>query len=375
MAKKSNLTKARISKNDEFHTRLEDIENELKHYKEHFADKIVYCNADDPRVSNFFHYFSYNFKSLNLKKLITTCYKNQNMDLFSLQDHESAIALVYEGEKDNGRVPTVENIGVIELKHDGDFRSPEAIAFLKEADVVVTNPPFSLFRDYINQLVEYEKKFVVIGNMNAISYKEIFPLIKDNKIWTGYKSFGGGMDMIVPDSVFDEDSAGAFKVDDEGNYIKNIMGVIWFTNIETQKRNEELILYKKYNPIDYPTYDNYNAIDVSKVSDIPKDYDGVMGVPITFLHKYNPDQFEILGINTSYSDELNHELVKTTKKYKNAQQISKTGKISNGNKINDSSTIINTEKPNETYYLVDGIEGYITITYARLFIRNKKVVE
>lgn len=375
MAKKSNLTKARISKNDEFHTRLEDIENELKHYKEHFADKIVYCNADDPRVSNFFHYFSYNFKSLNLKKLITTCYKNQNMDLFSLQDHESAIALVYEGEKDNGRVPTVENIGVIELKHDGDFRSPEAIAFLKEADVVVTNPPFSLFRDYINQLVEYEKKFVVIGNMNAISYKEIFPLIKDNKIWTGYKSFGGGMDMIVPDSVFDEDSAGAFKVDDEGNYIKNIMGVIWFTNIETQKRNEELILYKKYNPIDYPTYDNYNAIDVSKVSDIPKDYDGVMGVPITFLHKYNPDQFEILGINTSYSDELNHELVKPTKKYKNAQQISKTGKISNGNKINDSSTIINTEKPNETYYLVDGIEGYITITYARLFIRNKKVVE
>ncbi len=164
-----NLRRASKTKNDEFYTQLKDIEKELRHYKDHFKGKVVYCNADDPRVSNFFHYFSYNFEHLGLKKLITTCYKNQEMDLFSMHDQESAIALVYEGEKDNGRVPTVDNIGVIELKGDGDFRSPEAIEFLKEADIVVTNPPFSLFREYIDQLMEYNKKFLIIGNINALT--------------------------------------------------------------------------------------------------------------------------------------------------------------------------------------------------------------
>lgn len=178
MSLKANLTQAKRNKKDEFYTQLKDIENELRHYKDHFKGKTVYCNADDPRVSNFFHYFSYNFEHLGLKKLITTCYKNQEMDLFSMHDYESAIALVYEGEKDNGRVPTVENIGVIELRGDGDFRSPEAIEFLKEADIVVTNPPFSLFREYVAQLIEYDKDFIIVGHQNAITYKETFPLLK-----------------------------------------------------------------------------------------------------------------------------------------------------------------------------------------------------
>jgi hypothetical protein len=184
-----NFQKAKINKNDEFYTQLPDIENELKHYKDYFKDKVVYCNADDPRVSNFFHYFSYNFEYLGLKKLITTCYKNQQIDLFSMHNQDSAIALVYEGEKDKGRVPTIENIGVIELKGDGDFRSPEAIEFLKEADIVVTNPPFSLFRDYMAQLIEYNKDFLIIGNFNSVTYKEVFPLIQNNKMWTGISQY------------------------------------------------------------------------------------------------------------------------------------------------------------------------------------------
>ncbi len=275
----SNLNKnfqtAKANKNDEFYTQLSDIENELKHYKEHFKDKVVYCNADDPRVSNFFHYFSYNFEYLGLKKLITTCYKNQQMDLFSMHDRESAIALVYEGEKDNGRVPTIENIGVIELKGDGDFRSPEAIEFLKEADIVVTNPPFSLFREYMAQLMEYEKEFLIIGNYGSVIYKEIFPLIQNNKVWTG----------VSPRSM-------SFKTPEGKTRTVNAK---WFTNLDIPKRHEELILFKKYNEEDYPTYVNYNAIEVSRVSDIPMDYEGNIGVPITFIENYNPDQFELIG--------------------------------------------------------------------------------
>ena len=364
-----NLINAKKNKNDEFYTQLVDIESELKHYKNHFKGKTVYCNADDPRVSNFFHYFSYNFEHLGLKKLITTCYKNQEMDLFSMHDYESAIALVYEGEKDNGRVPTVENIGVIELRGDGDFRSPEAIEFLKEADIVVTNPPFSLFREYVAQLIEYDKDFIIVGHQNAITYKETFPLLKDNKMWLGYGFKGGYAHFINK-----EYENYATSTNQKEGMIR-VSGVVWFTNLDIDKRHEELILYKKYNKEEYPTYDNYNAINVDKTNDIPKDYEGVMGVPITFLNRFNPDQFEILGINTSYSDEINHEEVKPIKKYVNVKQISKTGKISSGNKINDSSTILSTIKPDKTYYLVEGIEGYLTITYARLFIKNKKVVK
>lgn len=276
MSQTRNLDSAKIKKNDEFYTQLADIEKELMNYREHFKGKVVYCNADDPRVSNFFHYFSYNFELLGLKKLITTCYKNQEIDSFSVHDKESAIALVYEGEKDKGKVPTIENIGVIELQGDGDFRSAESIEFLKEADIVVTNPPFSLFREYVSQLVEYEKKFLIIGNINALTYKETFSLIKENKMWLGYNTT---RHFLQPDGTLYETAR-----------------TFWYTNLDIAKRHEDMILYKSYNEEEYLSYDNYNAINVDVTTEIPKDYDGYMGVPITFMPKYNPSQFEILGI-------------------------------------------------------------------------------
>lgn len=334
MSLKANLTQAKTNKKDEFYTQLKDIENELRHYKEHFKGKTVYCNADDPRVSNFFHYFSYNFEHLGLKKLITTCYKNQEMDLFSMHDHESAIALIYEGEKDNGRVPTVENIGVIELNGDGDFRSPEAIEFLKEADVVVTNPPFSLFREYVDQLIEYEKDFIIIGHQNAITYKETFPLLKNNKMWLGY-GFKGGYGHFINKEYENY----ATSTNQKEGMIR-VSGVVWFTNIDISKRHEELILYKKYTPEEYPSYDNYNAINVDRTNEIPMDYEGIMGVPITFLNKFNPNQFEILGMTKTPICYDNNTEAKRTKIYENVTQHSKNGKTSSGNKVNDGPTLL-----------------------------------
>ena len=303
MAKKAqnkNLHKAKNSKKDEFYTQLSDIERELKHYKKHFKDKVVYCNCDDPRVSNFFHYFSYNFKKLGLKKLITTCYKNQNMDLFSQNDSEQAIWLEYTGDKKGNNVPDPAEIGIKHLEDDGDFRSKESIELLKQADIIVTNPPFSLFREYVAQLIEYDKKFVIIGSVNAITYKEIFRLIKENKLWLGYGFKGGAAHFI---NKHYEDYA---KAGDHREGMIRVSGVVWFTNLDINKRHEDLILYKQYNPKEYPTYDNYNAINVNKTKDIPIDVKGVMGVPITFLDKHNPDQFEILGLSASagYSEEI-----------------------------------------------------------------------
>lgn len=276
-AKNRNLHRAKNLKNDdEFYTQLSDIEKELKHYKKHFKGKEVLCNCDDPRVSNFFHYFSYNFEKLGLKKLVTTCYKNMEMDLFSKHDSEQAIYLEYNGDKNKSNVPDPEEIGIQHLEGDGDFRSDECIELLERADIVVTNPPFSLFREYLEQLMEHNKKFLIIGNVNAISYKEAFKLIKEDRLWLGYNTvrhFGR------PDGSMYE-TARAF----------------WYTNIDISKRHEELILYRAYKPERYPNYDNYDAIEVSKAIDIPVDYDGAMGVPVTFLSKYNPEQFEILGI-------------------------------------------------------------------------------
>ncbi len=302
MARKSlnnNLAKAKKNKNDEFYTQLVDIENELKHYKNHFKDKTVYCNCDDPRVSNFFHYFSYNFENLGLKKLITTCYKNQDMELFSKNSSERAIYLEYNGDKNGDKVPNPTEIGIKLLKGDGDFRSPESIELLKQADIVVTNPPFSLFREYVAQLIDYEKQFVIIGNKNAITYKEIFKLIKDNKLWIGNTPMGVDMLFDVPKEFAQK----LISNKKEGSSYRLINGVVkgraqavWFTNLDHDKRHEDLILYKTYNEAEYPKYDNYDAINVDKTSDIPIDYQGAMGVPITFLDKYNPEQFEILGI-------------------------------------------------------------------------------
>lgn len=296
MAKKElnkNLHKAKANKEDEFYTQLTDIERELKHYKKHFKNKVVYCNCDDPRVSNFFHYFSYNFEKLGLKKLITTCYKNKQMDLFSQNDSAQAMYLEYEGDKNGNHVPDIEEIGVNYLKGDGDFRSGESIELLKQADIVVTNPPFSLFREYVTQLIEHDKKFVIIGSQNAITYKEIFNYFKENKIWIGYKS--GDMEFKVPDSY--EERATRYRQDENGQKWRSLGNICWYTNLDIAKRHEDLILYKTYNPKEYPKYDNYDAINVNKVAEIPIDYDGLIGVPITFLNKYNPDQFEIIGID------------------------------------------------------------------------------
>ncbi len=287
--------KARKSKQDEFYTILSDIENELKHYKTHFKNKIVYCNCDDPRKSNFFHYFSFNFEKLKLKKLITTCYKNQNSDLFSKHQDEKAVFLEYEGDKNKNKVPDPEEIGINHLNGDGDFRSEESLNLLKESDIVVTNPPFSLFREYVHQLFEYDKKFLIIGTWNAITSKEIFKFFMDNKLWIGKNSNRNFSGFIVPDhyELFGTEA----RIDKNGNRIVSSNNNCWFTNLDLPKRHEPLILYKKYSPDEYPKYDSCNAIEVSKVNDIPKNYKGVMGVPITFLNKYNPDQFEIIGMD------------------------------------------------------------------------------
>ena len=285
------LKKAVQEKKADFYTQLSDIEKELIHYKDQFKGKVVYCNADDPRISNFFHYFAYNFEKLGLKKLITSCYKNQNRDLFSKRDTEKAISLEYNGEYKKN-LPDIEKIGIKKLKGDGDFRSKESIELLKEADIVVTNPPFPLFREYVSQLDQYNKKFLIIGNTNAITYKETFALIKENKMRTGYTNFNLGMFFIVPD-----DWEKYHHIDKNGKKVVRVSTSCWFTNLEVQKHKEDLILFKKYkgNEDEYPKYDNYDAIEVSKVANIPIDYKGLMGVPIGFVDKYNPDQFEIIG--------------------------------------------------------------------------------
>ena len=292
--KNKNLQDARAAKKDEFYTQLSDIEKELKHYKDQFSGKVVLCNCDDPRVSNFFHFFSYNFEKLGLKKLIATCYKNQDMDLFSRNDSERAIYLEYEGDKSGNNVPDPEEIGIKHLKGDGDFRSEETTALLKQADIIVTNPPFSLFREYVSQLIEHDKQFLIIGNVNAITYKDIFQLIKGNRLWLGPSIRSGDREFGVPDDY--PLKAAGYRIDDKGRKFIRVKGVRWFTNLDFKERHEELILYKPYSPKEHPAYDNYDAIEVSKTKDIPANYDGAMGVPITFLDKYNPGQFEILGI-------------------------------------------------------------------------------
>lgn len=289
------LTAAKAAKKDEFYTQLSDIERELVHYREHFRGKTVLCNCDDPRVSNFFKYFTLNFEHLGLKRVIATCYKNQNVDLFSMNESEQAVYQIYEGDRNGNHLPDDNEIEVRPLRGDGDFRSAECIELLKEADIVVTNPPFSLFREYVAQLIEYDKKFLIIGNQNAITYKEIFPLIKENKIWLGYKN--GDMAFTVP--LDSEPRATRYWETADGTKYRSMGNVCWVTNLDIHKRHEDLILYKTYTPEEYPKYDNYAAINVGKVADIPMDYDGVMGVPITFLDKYNPDQFEIVGATES----------------------------------------------------------------------------
>lgn len=301
-----NLTAARLARKDEFYTQLTDIERELQHYWPHFRDKVVLCNCDDPYESNFFKYFALRFNQLGLKKLICTCYNGSpvqgNELILHFADFESEPEKVaYKVEitevrdmNGDGAVDLSDvryllqnEKNVISTLKTGDFRDPECIELLKQADIVVTNPPFSLFREYVAQLMQYEKKFLIVGNQNAITYKEIFPLIQDNRLWLGYGFKGGAAHFTSPY----EDNATAG--DHRENMIR-VSGVNWFTNLEIPKRNEEIDLVCHYSPEEYPMYDNYNAINVGRTQDIPCDYSGIIGVPITFLDKYNPEQFEIL---------------------------------------------------------------------------------
>jgi len=303
------LNQAKRNKKDEFYTRLEDIERELAHYREHFRGKTVLCNCDDPRVSNFFHYFSYNFETLGLKRLITTCYKNQERDLFSQNSAERAIWLEYAGDRNGNRIPDPNEIGIRYFEGDGDFRSDECIELLKQADIVVTNPPFSLFREYVAQLIKYEKKFLIIGHQNSITCKDIFPLFAADKVWLGY-GFKGGAGHFINHHYVDYATAS-----DHQEGMIRVSGVTWYTNLEIAKRHEDIPLYKRYMPDEYPIYDNYDAIEVGKTAEIPCDYDGVMGVPITFIDKYNPDQFEIVGNEDSLNIPRGRGYIKGVRQY------------------------------------------------------------
>jgi len=349
MSKKTlnrNLHKAKDAKNDEFYTQLPDIENELKHYKGQFRGKVVYCNCDDPFESNFFKYFAANFNALGLKKLITASYVKSpivggQLPLFEM-----------EGLKPSGKEPfrieikevtDINNDGAINLKdveyllkHDkntattlrdnGDFHSDECVKLLKKADIVVTNPPFSLFREYVEQLIKFDKKFLILGDLNAITYKEIFKLIKENKLWLGYDN-GGTKWFQVPDD-YDIKTESRKKIVNGVKYFS--MGrILWFTNLDTTKRHGKLNLYKKYTSKEYPKYDNYNAIEVSKTADIPMNYNGKIGVPITFIDKYSPEQFEIIGLLAD-KREKSEALIQGTPTYLDEQHKKYVGAIVNG---------------------------------------------
>ncbi|NOI30756.1 adenine-specific methyltransferase EcoRI family protein [Vibrio coralliilyticus] len=290
---------ARDAKKDEFYTSLYDIELELEHYKKHFDGKVVYCNCDDPRASNFFRYFSVNFERLGLKKLITTCYRSQDAELFGEVDSDEAVYLEYVGNKNSDGVPSIDKIGIKKLNGDGDFRSAECVELLKQADIVVTNPPFSLFKEYVAQLVEHNKKYIIIGNMNAVTYTSIFPLIQSNQMWYGPSIRSGDREFRVPNDY--PITASGFRVDQDGNKYVRVKGVRWFTNLDYPSRHVDLELHCVYSPDENPKYANYDAIEVGKTKNIPRDYDGAMGVPITFLDKFNPDQFEILGSSKTLS--------------------------------------------------------------------------
>ena len=381
------LGAASKAKQDEFYTQLSDIENELKHYKEHFKGKVVFCNCDDPYESNFFKYFAMNFNHLELKKLICTCYATspimyKQLTLFGEEELCEEITNKKPYKIEITEVKDLNGDGAVDLqdielllksvdgkpellKGDGDFRSDECVELLKQADVVVTNPPFSLFREYIAQLIKYNKKFLIIGNQNAITYKEVFPLLKNNKIWLGY-GFKGNVGFFINTKYEDYAKSSQHK---EG--MIRVSGVMWFTNLDIYKRHEKLILYRNYNPEEYPTYDNYNAIEVSKVSEIPCDYDGVMGVPITFMDKYSPQQFEILGLlQSSNEQQAGIPILRTYNDFKEMRQdMTYTG--SSGGKANGNPVLKGKSAKGNFLYNPETNE-YVHSAYARITIKRKK---
>lgn len=376
---KAGMDAAKKNKNDEFYTQLPDIEAELRHYRPHFEGKTVLCNCDDPYESNFFKYFALNFRRLGIKKLITSCYsgspvQGQELTLFDLVGMSEDHALEKRPYKvEITDIPDANSDGAVDLsdvefllKHNanalsvlngnGDFRSDECLSLLDEADIVVTNPPFSLFREYIATLMRRDKQFLVIGNQNAITYKEIFPLIKANKMWLGFGFKRNMAHFYTPYAPYSQ------WIEQKGEGVVRVAGVQWFTNMDLPKRHENLILVEKYHPDRYPHYDNYDAIEVSRTSDIPDDWTGVMGVPITFLNKYNPEQFEIVGIAKA-------PLGSPSKTYPRQTQVSKNGTRSEVTKLNDGPAIkVATPPQGETYYIVDG--EYFVQTYARILIRR-----
>ncbi len=385
MAGKEGLTRANRAKNDEFYTQLVDVETELRRYRDQFRGKVVFCNCDDPYESSFFKYFAMNFNHLGLKKLITTCYTGspitgEQLSLLDVEgmpeDAEGKAA--YRVEITD--VPDANNDGAIDLSDveylvknernvltlltgQGDFRSEECIALLAEADIVVTNPPFSLFREYVAQLVEHDKQFLIIGNTNALTYKEIFRLIKDDKLRTGYTNFNVGMFFHVPDHW-----EHYHHLDADGRKVARVSTSCWFTNLDVEKHRDHVTLFKKYSAAEFPHYDNYDAIEVSRYTDIPYDYEGAMGVPITFVDKYNPEQFEILGW-TRGTDEFE---ARPTKRYANALQLKPDGTKSNGGKVNTGPTLLMTQRPSTgTAYVADGVDGYLVQPYMRIIVRNR----
>lgn len=370
----SDLQAAKIAKQDEFYTQLDDISKELKYYKQHFKGKVVLCNCDDPYESNFFKYFALNFNALGLKKLIATCYNGSPIAgdelplLFEIEETEPK-KIAYKVEitevqdyNNDGAVNLADVQYLIQndknvlslLKGNGDFRSQECIELLKEADIVVTNPPFSLFREYVAQLVKYDKKFLIIGNQNALTYKECFKLVKENNMWLGVSIHSGDREFMIPPTY--EVRSKSLRVDEKGNRYIRVVGVRWFTNLDYPQRHEDLDLYKQYTPEEYPTYENYDAINVNKTGEIPIDFEGIMGVPITFMDKYNPDQFEILGMCENEDLYALKTKVYTTAECKQAY-FAKFGK--NGTYDLNASGVI----------LKDGIQEKV---YQRILIRNKK---
>ncbi len=370
------LRNAQVAKKDEFYTQLVDIEKELKYYKQHFQGKVVLCNCDDPYESNFFKYFALNFNTLGLKKLIATCYNGSPIAgdelplLFEIEEKEPK-KIAYKVEitevsdyNGDGAINLTDVQYLIQndknvlslLKENGDFRSKECIELLKEADIVVTNPPFSLFREYLAQLVEYGKQFLILGNKNSLTYKEVFKLVKENRLWIGHRNINQDMWFIVPEN--EEKIVDGIKV-------RHIMAC-WYTNLDYPQRHEDLVLYKQYKPEEYLHFDNYDAINVDKVTDIPMDYYGVMGVPITFMDKYNPDQFEIIGLGNSRDN------FTPNKDYHNAKKVLKDGKVVNGNAINCVLTIKRETKPQGEIYYTSDNTPYLVAPYARILIRRKK---
>jgi len=372
--------KAKKNKLDEFYTQLPDIEDELHHYKEQFRGKVVFCNCDDPYESNFFKYFAINFNLLGLKKLVTTCYTDSpvagdQLSLFDVATIKEKVGSNHSHKVEITEVNDENADGAVDLsdveyllknkkntltllKGDGDFRSKESIDLLKQADIVVTNPPFSLFREYVAQLMEHEKKFLIIGNKNAITYKEIFSLIKNEKMWLGYRNINADMWFIVPEYYECEKIVNGIR-------LKHIMGC-WFTNLDTTKRHELLTLHQKYNPLDYPAYKNYEAVNVDKVTEIPYDYNNAMGVPITFLDKHNPDQFEIIALGIVGSIEFSSE---------KKMEILKDGKPTGKYTVNAKGTLYRKYNPEvdikpPAFKDVETGELYSSI-YARIIIKRK----